>query len=152
LKIYTKHILGSIVCIAILLPFLNLGKKHVTFKEKQYSVLRFDDSDEGGNTNTKIRFSDSIFCYQYILKEGLQFPYAGIIIRPTNYFDLNKNNQITFEVESEYEKRIFVQIGITNTAGKDMRLRKGVNILKGNHQYTVNQKDLVMPEWFYEDR
>lgn len=153
MKIHYLHAIVTLACIGIFFTFFDNKEEQISFEKGKYLAVKFDDTDENGNTKADVSISDNSFCYEYTLKKGYESPYAGVIVKPTiGYFNLEQKNLITFSINSPVKKRIFIMIGVHNTKGKDMRFRKGINVKKGIHTYEINQHDLKVPEWFYKSR
>ena len=134
-------------------PVTKIVDKHQTFSFGGYS-----DKKMNGHSEARVRLSDHTVVFEYQLKEGFAFPYAGMYFNsPSGWLRLKNNQELCIELSSSKSKIIPIILneyvpGISDTI-KDGLYRVYVYDLKleqGKSKYIVPVSSFETPPWWYK--
>jgi AraC-like DNA-binding protein len=120
-----------------------------------------DEHDKVSKGNSRIdefKILPDKLIVSYTLKEGTQYPYAGINInRRGSFFDISGYSDLKIEIRATRSERLRIFIllyidGITDNSDflTYLYLYKEIPLWQNKAEYNLPLKDFFIPEWWYD--
>lgn len=151
IKPFKVQLIFALPSVLILLIFSNFDTEKINFSRENYSIQKFDDSDEGGDTKSAVDLQNGAVCLTYTLGQKKK-SYAGVSVISNERFNLNDFDELCFSIKSNRKRRIFAMFQASTKSGYTVHFRHVVNLTSNKENYALQFSDFVIPDWFYKNR
>lgn len=128
---------------------LNFSSTELVGNERFYAG-DYSDLSEGGNSTIQLHKKNSQFSFNYIMREGVEFPFAGIYIEDTlegKNIDLSEYDQVEVKIKAEKGKVIPITLNtIWNL--KQRPYQHSLQISDTLKSYTIPLNQFRTPGWW----
>lgn len=149
-----KYMPFYVLCITAIIGaflFSDFNKKELTHK-KDVNVESFDDQFLGGNSTCKL-ISDSLtYKFKYTVKEGIDFPFAGMNIRFDSLVEIDNKDVLEFGITSEEEGKIVVGLQTKTFQGNELLINCKVVCDIGFNRFSLPLSNFSPPDWWVKER
>ncbi len=143
---------------ALLVRDVTIFPLHDTYTYYSYS----DSSEENGFSEvTRCTFDTAQIIFEYILKEGYEYPYAGFQINvntDTTFLDVSKHDYLDLEIKANNTKKLNIYCktfidGLTQLDDYNTHrfLEKEIELIPGQEHYRIRLDEFQTASWWLND-
>jgi AraC-like DNA-binding protein len=143
----------SLLAVILSSPVIRIADQYQTFPFGVYS-----DKEFNGHSEAAARRSDHAVVFEYELKEGFSFPYAGMYFNsPSKWLRLKKGQELCIELSSSKSKIIPIVLneylqGISDTIHDNLYrvCQYDLKLEPGKNKYIIPVSSFETPSWWYK--
>lgn len=142
--------LCMVTAILALFCFQNNGGNLLLRKDR--SASSYDDKFFGGNSNCKIISESPSVIFQYEIKEGIDFPFAGTDLTFDSLVEIGSFDLLKLSLKSNNLGKLSITFLANSSTGTEIRMGASVFCNKGENTLYIPLEDFKIPNWWLKDK